>query len=179
MTVNIRDEYTKFSRILNEFPRDTAEYMKDCVWVANSNGENGVKGFPAHGFELSVCGLSNTEAYFHMTYVKESLGVDIILNPSQKSTKLSFDGFGDMDRKVIVFNVKDGIDEFAEFIDDFAKYLPKDGEAKIAEAIRVARKHGYLVFEAKDSEAKIDEAIRVARKHGYLVFEAKEKKCHE
>lgn len=147
---DINKAYNEFSAVLDRYNDNTANFMKDCVYIAHSRGENLVNGLRKQGYKLNLAAQLDTDT-LHTCYVKDDNGVhkaiDLYFNPHRRVVEVVLLGF-DPDypnaETTKFFSVQKGADAFADFIEGLSDYK---GESKMKES-----KLKIKVHESKKSE---------------------------
>lgn len=125
---DINSAYRDFSDTLTRYNDKTANFMRDCVYIANSRGENAVKGLRAQGFKL-------THAYamggddLHLTYENGDKAIDLYFLPTMNRVEVYTLGFNPdykYTKSQEFFKTSDGADKFAEFIEGISNYIVSD-----------------------------------------------------
>lgn len=150
---DINKAYNEFSAVLDKYNDNTANFMKDCVYIAHSRGENLVNGLRKQGYKLNLAAQLDTDT-LHTCYVKEDNGVhkaiDLYFNPHRRVVEVILLGF-DPDypnaESTKIFSVQKGADAFADFIEGLSDYK---GESKMKES----------KFKIKVHESSIEETIK-------------------
>lgn len=143
---DINKAYQDFSKLLNNYGNATADFMRDCVFIADFKGNNGVKDLPSQGFTRTLA-ASPFGDDLHLQYEKGEKGIDIYFLPDQNKVNVTLLGFNPEDKDADttkVFTTRDGADAFADFINNLPNYK---GESKKKES-----KLKIKVHESKKSE---------------------------
>lgn len=147
---DINKAYQEFSDALGGYNDNTANFMKDCVYIAHSRGENGVKGLRKQGYSLNFAAQLPSDT-LHTCYVKDEGGVhkaiDLYFNPHERKIEVVTVGFDPQyphAESTKIFSVQKGADAFADFIEGLSDYK---GESKMKES-----KLKIKVHESKKSE---------------------------
>jgi len=149
---DLNQAYKEFDKVLDAYKDATADYMRDCVYITHSRGENGVNGLRKQGFNLDFITLSCDT--LHLGYRKKSDGdgqvekyVNMFFKPYCDEIFVVLHGFDSNDPHMTSdykFKVSDGADAFADFIEGLPSYK---GESKMKES-----KLKIKVRESKKSE---------------------------
>lgn len=121
---DINAAYDKFSTILKSYNDKNANFMKDGVFIANSNGENGVKGLRSQGFVLNLAAVLYDDS-LHLCYENGDKAVDLFFIPALNKIEVmpyGFDKYHRHQQPTKIFNVSGGIEKFAEFIESLPDY---------------------------------------------------------
>ena len=141
--VDINDAYSKFSGVLKAYKDRVANFMKDGVYIANSRGENGVKGLRSQGFTLNLAKVLDDDS-LHLGYENGNKLVDVFFIPALNKIEVmlyGFDEYGRHQQPTKIFNVSDGIDSFAEFIESLPNYKAENnGEGAKGESYELPTK---------------------------------------
>lgn len=147
---DINKAYQEFSDALGGYNDNTANFMKDCVYIAHSRGENGVKGLRKQGYSLNFAAQLPSDT-LHTCYVKDEGGVhkaiDLYFNPHERKIEVVTVGFDPQyphAESTKIFSVQKGADAFADFIEGLSDYK---GESKMKES-----KLKIKVHESKKNE---------------------------
>ena len=143
---DINKAYQDFSKVLNNYSDATADFMRDCVFIADFKGNNGVKDLPSQGFTRTLA-ASPFGDDLHLQYENGDKGIDIYFLPDQNKVKFTLLGFNPEDKyadTTKVFTTRDGADAVAEFVNNLPNYK---GESKKKES-----KLKIKVHESKKSE---------------------------
>lgn len=147
---DINKAYQEFSDALGGYNDNTANFMKDCVYISHSRGENGVKGLRKQGYSLNFAAQLPSDT-LHTCYVKDEGGVhkaiDLYFNPHERKIEVVTVGFDPQyphAESTKIFSVQKGADAFADFIEGLSDYK---GESKMKES-----KLKIKVHESKKSE---------------------------
>lgn len=131
---DINKAYQEFSTVLDGYSDATANFMKDCVYIAHSRGENLVNGLRKQGYKLNLAAQLDTDT-LHTCYVKDEDGVhkaiDLYFNPHKRVVEvvlLGFDPNYPNAETTKFFSVQKGADAFADFIESLSDYK---GESKM------------------------------------------------
>lgn len=131
---DINKAYQEFSAALGGYNDNTANFMKDCVYISHSQGENGVKGLRKQGYKLNLAAQLDTDT-LHTCYVKDEGGVhkaiDLYFNPHERKIEVVTVGFDPQyphAESTKIFSVQKGADAFADFIEGLSDYK---GESKM------------------------------------------------
>ena len=107
-----------------EYNDTTSDFMKDCVYIAHSRGENGVKGLRAQGYKLVDAHCPVGELLF-LKYKNGDKRVDVTFVPNLNRIDVTLWGFNPNNPKEEIlesFKVSDGADKFADFIEGISSY---------------------------------------------------------
>ena len=147
---DINKAYQEFSTVLDGYSDATANFLKDCVYISHSRGENGVNGLRKQGYKLNLAAQLDTDT-LHTCYVKDEGGVhkavDLYFNPHKRVVEvimLGFDPNYPNAETTKFFSVQKGADAFADFIEGLSDYK---GESKMKDS-----KFKIKVHESKKSE---------------------------
>ena len=147
---DINKAYQEFSDALGGYNDNTANFMKDCVYISHSRGENGVKGLRKQGYSLNFAAQLPSDT-LHTCYVKDEGGahkaIDLYFNPHERKIEVVTVGFDPQyphAESTKIFSVQKGADAFADFIEGLSDYK---GESKMKES-----KLKIKVHESKKSE---------------------------
>ena len=131
---DINKAYNEFTEVLDGYSAATANFMKDCVYIAHSRGENLVNGLRKQGYKLNLAAQLDTDT-LHTCYVKDENGnhkaIDLYFNPHKRVVEvvlLGFDPNYPNAETTKFFSVQKGADAFADFIESLSDYK---GESKM------------------------------------------------
>lgn len=136
---DINKAYNEFTEVLDGYSDATANFMKDCVYIAHSRGENLVNGLRKQGYKLNLAAQLDTDT-LHTCYVKDEDGVhkaiDLYFNPHKRVVEvvlLGFDPNYPNAETTKFFSVQKGADAFADFIESLPNYTDesKKKESKL------------------------------------------------
>ena len=135
--LDINDAYGKFTDVLGHYNDNTANFLKDCVYIAHSRGENGVNGLRKQGYKLNLAAMLDDDT-LHTCYVKDDGGhkaIDLYFDPHRRVVEVVLLGFHpeypNADNTK-VFSVQKGSKAFADFIENVSDYK---GESKMSEDV--------------------------------------------
>lgn len=146
---DINKAYQEFSKLLKNYGNATADFMRDCVFIADFKGNNGVNDLPSQGFTRTLA-ASPFGDDLHLQYEKGDKGIDIYFLPDQNKVKITLLGFNPEDKNADttkVFTTRDGADAVADFINNLPNYK---GESKKKESKLKIKVH----------ESSIEETIK-------------------
>jgi len=134
---DINKAYQEFSTVLDGYSDATANFLKDCVYIAHSRGENLVNGLRKQGYKLNLAAQLDTDTLL-TCYVKDDIGVhkaiDLYFNPRKRVVEvimLGFDPNYPNAETTKFFSVQKGADAFADFIEGLSDYK---GESKMKDS---------------------------------------------
>lgn len=148
---DINKAYEKFEDILKYYSSNTSECFKDCIHIANSNGENGVNGLRKQGFKLTLAAITFEDS-LHLSYEKDNYdkAIDIFLYPDLRAIKVILLGFNpnyknEEFNKIFKCTENRVQDKFCDFIESIPKIETKGNTFKIMSSANLNSK----VFKVK------------------------------
>ena len=127
---DINKAYAKFGEILKSYGLHTDKFMRDCVYIAHSNGDNGFKGLRKQGYDLTLAAVLFDDS-LHLAYEKGYKSVDLYYYPALNKINVTLCGFDPTDKyaqTTKTFRTSDGSDAFANFIENLPNYT---GESRM------------------------------------------------